>query len=246
MGHFYSRKGEPQHFCAAGGAPTTLREARKLGLCPSVTEVLQVISKPQLEAWKRNQSIMAALTLPRIDGETSEQLIARINSDAWKQVEDAAAEGVRIHDAIEDSFAGRTFAEDYRPHVEAVHAKLAELFPKVNDWVAEKSFAHQLGYGGKCDLHSPSTGIVADWKGKDGDFSDGKKLAWEQHQQLSAYQVGLGLPRGVGVNIFVSRTHPGKVMPHIWDESDMERGWRVFEAALALHKAIKNYDASWS
>ena len=245
MGHYYGRDGQPQHFCGPNGKPTTLREARKLGLVPSVTEILQVIAKPGLEAWRRNQVALAALTLPRIAGESSEQLLSRIDADASRQAEEAAAEGMAIHDAIEASFAAKAFPERFTPHVDAVRRKLIELFPKVTDWVAEKSFASSLGYGGKCDLHSPSTGIVADWKGRDGDFSDGKRLAWEQHYQLAAYQTGLGLRRSIGINVFVSRTHPGCVATHIWEEPEMRQGWDVFDAALRLHKAMKKFDGSW-
>ena len=47
---------------------TTLRDARKLGLLPSVTNVLGVINKPELVEWKMTQAVLAALTLPRRDG----------------------------------------------------------------------------------------------------------------------------------------------------------------------------------
>jgi hypothetical protein len=151
---------------------------------------------------------------------------------------------------------------DYLLHVAATKGEIARLFPDVSDWVSEKSFAHPLGYGGKVDLHSPSTGIVVDFKTKDGDFSDGKKLAWDQNIQLAAYQVGLGLDsasksgdkilyRGSGAfiqcaNIFVSRTHPGKVASYVWSADDIARGWRTFECALALWKVLKQYDGSFS
>jgi hypothetical protein len=127
--------------------------------------------------------------------------------------------------------------------VAAVRIRLDELFPGVTDWIAEKSFAHDDGYGGKVDLHSPSTGIVVDYKGKDGDFSDGKKLAYDQHWQLGGYRRGLSLPRGnVAANLFVSRTHPGKVAHHVWTAKDVDDGEDVFLAALSLWKRLRNYD----
>ena len=63
-----SLKGEPR--------PTTLRDARKLGLLPSVTNILGVIAKPELTAWLQEQAVMAALTLPRIAGETEDAFLA--------------------------------------------------------------------------------------------------------------------------------------------------------------------------
>jgi len=247
--HWYSRTGAPAYeIRGAGGAmrATTLRDARKLALVPSVTTVLSVVAKPQLVAWQVKQGILAALTLPRIEGEAEDAYLARIKSDGEQQVRDAADEGTRIHDAIEASFKGRPYPSQYQPHVQAARDALTAAFPGVHDWIAEASFAHQSGYGGKVDLHSPSTGIVVDWKGKDGDLSDGKKLAYDQHWQLAAYQDGLRLPRNVCANGFVSRTHPGKVALHIWSREEVEEGSVVFQRALALWKAIKGFDASFS
>lgn len=244
--HWYSRAGEPayQQVTQKGGLRATdLRDARKLGLVPSVTTVLAVVAKPQLEKWKRDQSVMAALTLPRQDGETEETLLRRIYTDSEAQAKAAAEEGTRIHDAIEQYFKeGYPATGPYIAHVRATRAELSRLFPDVGDWVPEASFASGMGYGGKVDLHSPSAGIVVDFKGKDGDFSDGKKLAYDQHWQLAAYHYGLRLPSNVCANLFVSRTHPGKVASHVWSAADVAEGWEVFEASLRLWKAIKRYD----
>lgn len=246
--HWYSRTGHPAYEVVGGNGlprPTQLSDARRLGLVPSVTTVLSVIAKPQLETWKVKQAILAALTLPRLPDESDDAYLARVLADSQQQARDAADEGTRIHDAIERHFQGRWYPDKYRLHVEAVCQVLAERFPNVSDWVAEKSFAHPMGYGGKVDLHSPSTGIVVDFKGKDGDFSDGKKLAYDQHFQLAAYQVGLELPRNVCANVFVSRTHPGKVAAHVWKVSDIEHGWAVFEAALMTWKRLRKFDPAF-
>jgi len=247
--HWYNREGRPAYEVqSAKGAmrATTLADARKLGLVPSVTTVLSVIAKPQLVAWQVRQGILAALTLgPRLDGETDDAYLGRIKSDGEQQVQDAADEGNRIHDAIEASFLRLVYPAKYHPHVEAARAALAEAFPGVDDWIAEASFAHPSGYGGKVDLHSPSTGIVVDWKGKDGPLDDGKRLAYDQHYQLSAYQDGLLLPRNVCANGFVSRTHPGAVRLHVWTVQEIAQGSEVFKHALNLWKAVKRYEPAF-
>jgi len=244
-GHWYTRSGAPCYTVpAANGTPrgTTLRDARKLSLVPSVTTVLQCIAKPQLETWKVKQGILAALTLPRAASESEDAYLARILDDSKQQAKAAAEEGSRIHDAIECHFLGRAFPERYQPHVEGVRAEIARLFPGIVDWIVESSFAHPSGYGGKIDLHSPSTGIVIDHKGKDGDFADKKKLAYDQHFQLAAYQYGKGLKRAPCANLFFSRTHPGKVASHVWPTGDITEGLSVFLCALSLWKAIKGFD----
>jgi hypothetical protein len=246
--HWYARDGKPSYEIESKGGSlraVTLRDARTLGLVPSVTTVLNVIDKPALTSWKVDQGILAALTLPKIEGEDDKAYLARIKSDSGQQVKDAADEGTRIHDAIEQAYKGRPVPDRYRPHVDAVQAELARLFPGVTDWVAEASFGSPFGYGGKVDLHSPSTGITVDHKGKDGDFTDGKKLAYDQNYQLAPYQVGLGFQHGPAANIFVSRTHPGKVASHVWTTDDMAHGWQVFHAALQLWKAIKKFDPAF-
>lgn len=246
--HWYRGDGSPCYEVekkAGGMRPATLADARKMQLVPSVTTVLGIIAKPQLETWKVRQGILAALTLPRATDEQEDAWLARVLDDSRQQAKAAAEEGTRIHDQIERSYRGLSVQEDYRPHVEATRAKLAELFPDVDDWVAEQSFACPQGFGGKTDLHSPSTGIVVDFKGKDGDFTDGKRLAYAQHWQLAAYNKGLGLPLSQCANIFVSRTHPGCVAAHVWAEHDVAEGWEVFEAACWLWRAMKRFDPRW-
>ena len=247
--HWYSREGEPRYeVLAAKGhmRSTTLADGRKYGWVPSVTTVIGVLDKAALTNWLVDQGILAALTLPRVDGETETDFLRRVKEDSRAQAKAAAEEGSRIHDACECAIKGQWFKPFYQPHVDAVMEKLEDLFPGVNDWVAEASFAHESGFGGKVDLHSPSTGIVVDYKGKDGDFTDGKRLAYDQHWQLAAYQVGLKLPRNVCANLFVSRTHPGKVAAHVWKEKDIEEGWRVFSAALEVWKALRKFDSSFT
>jgi hypothetical protein len=243
--HWYDQSGKPCYDQATqkgGLRPTDLRDARKLGLCPSVTTVLSVWPKPQLEAWKVRQGILAALTLSRAPEEGDDSYLARVLADSKAQAQAAADEGTRIHDAIECAFKGKVFPGVYRPHVDAVMLAIGTRFPTVQDWVPERSFAHPSGFGGKVDLHSPSTGIVIDYKGKDGDFSDGKKLAYDQNIQLAAYQRGLGLPENACANVFVSRTHPGKVAMHVWSPEDIDEGAEDFFAALAFWKRLKRFD----
>lgn len=246
--HWYYKDGRPCYEVPAkkGGMRSfNLQWDRGLGAVPSVTTVLSVLDKPALTKWRVEQGILAALTMPRIEGEPEPDYIKRILSDSMEQVKEAAAEGTRIHDAIENFFKRKPYPATYTPHVMAVVERLKEIYPDVTDWVSEASFGHHFGFGGKVDLHSPSTGIVVDFKGKDGDFSDGKKLAYDQHYQLSAYNIGLKLPAAPCANIFVSRTHPGKVAHHCWSVEDIEQGGKVFLSALALWKAVKKYDGGW-
>ncbi len=169
-GHWYTRDGAPayrQVTRAGGFRGTDIRDAKRLGLTPSVTTVLSLLAKPALTNWMVDQGILAALTLPRAPGEPEEAFLRRVKEDSRAQGKAAAEEGSRIHDACEMSMKGREFPPRYIQHVLGASNKLRELFPNVTDWIAEQSFAHESGYGGKVDLHSPSTGIVVDYKTTD-------------------------------------------------------------------------------
>ena len=66
--HWYGKDGSPRYTVTAkdgSDRPTTLRDARKLSLVPSVTTILKVAAKPGLEMWKLEQMLLAALTLPQ-------------------------------------------------------------------------------------------------------------------------------------------------------------------------------------
>lgn len=248
-GHWYTREGKPMYQIEKKGGgfrPVNLAWDRKLNPIPSVTTILQVVAKPQLNKWKENQMMLAALTLGKEPDEPDDVFCKRIREDAFRQVDVAAAKGTAIHDAVEQYFKGEVIPGEYVDDVAGILGEIERIYPEIDDWVAEKSFAHPIGFGGRVDLHSPSTGVVVDFKGKDGDFSDGKRLAYDQHWQLGAYQVGLNLSAPAEcANIFFSRTHPGKAYGHKWNVGEVVEGWRIFNSALGLWKLLKKYDPSF-
>src|SRR5690349_19123565 len=103
--HWYLRDGTPFHEIAkkdgSGNRPVTLADARKVRALPSVTNVLNVLAKPGLDAWKIEQGIMAALTLPRGTEESLDSFAHRVVSDMGEQVDKAADFGTAIHNACE-------------------------------------------------------------------------------------------------------------------------------------------------
>ena len=242
--HWYSSAGTPEHFRGPNGSATTLREARKLNLYPSVTTVIDVLAKPGLEVWKRRQAVLAALTLPKLPDEPSDAFLARIDADAAREAKEAAEHGSAIHAAVEAMMAGEAVPERFRPHCAGVRRMLEDNYPGITDWVVEKRFAHAAGFAGCCDLHSPSAGVVIDHKSADIREGDTKQLAYSQHIQLSAYAWGLGIPSHRGANIFISRTEPGLVRLHEWSTEKMQEGRAIFEHALAIWQLTKGYKPS--
>jgi hypothetical protein len=241
-GHYYNYDGStayevPYADKSKGMRKTTLRDAKKLNLYPSVTTVLNVLAKPGLERWKQNNLLMSALTLPHIDGESLDDYAKRVTVDAADQAKAAAERGTYIHGSLEKYYVTGQVVDEHAAIIEGVSAAMLEVFGPQN-WCAEKSFTClDLGYGGKIDLHSDEW--IVDFKTKE--FGpDDKVIGYdEQAIQLAAYRRGLDKPNAKLANVFVSVTHPGLVKIHVWDE---ERDYlQPFILTLALWQWQKQY-----
>jgi len=244
-GHWYTRQGEPMYTIMGKSTGrmrnTTLRDARELNLVPSVSGIINVAAKPALTVWLQEQAILAALTLPRQDDEPEYLWLKRVLSDSKQQGKDAAELGTEIHAAIQGFYEGRTSSK-YPHHVQACK-NAVEGFYGARSWVCEKAFAHELGFGGKCDMHNTDgDGIVIDIKTKD--FKDlSKPLAFDEHMlQLAAYRSGLGLPGAKCANVFVSRTNPDLAHVHEWAEEDIQKGWAMFQSLLNYWQLKNNHE----
>jgi hypothetical protein len=94
----------------------TIRDAKKLGLLPSVTNILGVIAKPGLDKWKLNQVALAAFASPPDGKESEDYYTGRIIEAAFTQVVQAADLGSKIHDGLEKVFEGEAVPEDLLPY----------------------------------------------------------------------------------------------------------------------------------
>lgn len=244
--HWYQQDGRPQYTVTAKDGserPTTLRDARKMNLVPSVTTVLKSIAKPGLEAWKLEQMLLSALTLPRIEGESEKTLIARITADSKEEAKKAAERGVSIHESIEKWMRGDK---------EVAHVKIASAFEEqiwdhfkthpLQKWNIEHCFASTIGFGGKVDMFiDVNLGVVLDLKTKEFGPEDKMVGYEEQLMQLAAYRNGLCLPFARCANVFASSTHPGLIRVFEWTEADLKRGWRMFQHLLSYWKLKNNF-----
>ena len=244
--HWYRQDGSPQYTVKAKDGSdrnTTLRDARVMNLVPSVTTIIKTAASPGLEAWKSEQMLLAALTLPRVEGESEKELLKRIVQDSKETARQAAERGTRVHEDVEKHFAGEM---NDRPELGvAVERSLASFFglPDKTPWKVEHAFAWG-GFGGKVDLHHPITkcaphGLVVDIKSKEFGPDDEIKAYDEHLMQLAAYRNGLEIPNARCANIFVSVSHPGLVSIIEWNAEDLTRGWDMF-SCLLKYWSIKN------
>jgi hypothetical protein len=240
-GHWYAQGGEPAYtIIGANGIErnTTLRDARKLGLVPSVTTVMGVAAKPALENWKIDRALESAMKLEPYDGETDAKFMARAKWDSKKAGKEAAAKGTRIHAMLEMGFTLGVDSDVFR----AVSELLEETYPN-ETWFAEDSFCTG-GYGGKIDLYSKS-GIFVDFKTKDNlDVDKVSKLVYDEHgMQLSAYANGMEFKDPERCSIFVDRDVPARVGLHIWEKETHQKHLGMFKNLLSYWQLVKNYDS---
>jgi len=236
--HWYTRSGDPMYTVLGSNGKirsTTLRDARSRNLVPSVTTILNVAAKPALQLWMQRQVLMSALTLPRIDGESDDLYIDRVLTDSKELGRSAADAGTDIHNSIEEHYSGKQ-PKNHLTHVDACSRALNDWLGNQN-WIAERSFGHELGFGGKVDLHCETA--IVDVKTKE--FGPNDKVdGYDEHlMQLAAYRMGLGLEGAVCANLFVSRTNPGVVFLKHWTEQEMQKGWEMFRRLLEFWQ-LKN------
>jgi len=259
--HWYLQDGRPFHEIAnstgTGNRPVTLRDARKVMAFPSVTNVLGVLAKPGLDAWKIEQGIMAALTLPRVPDEPLDVFARRVVEDMGAQVEKAADFGSAIHNACEVYALNNQVPED---------KGLLAFFEPWRQWFdenvervgcVEQVFVHsELGYAGRVDMVALLKGsglhdsywAVVDFKTqkvKRSAKGEPKPAFYETWPlQLAAYRQAVlvsGAKHVTGmVSVVIDSAQPGPVHVKRWDDADYLFG--SFVAALGLWKYVKGYD----
>ena len=228
-GHWYKRDGSPAYTVIGKNGnerPTTLRDARKENLLPSVTTIIRCAAAPGLVNWMIDQAIMAALTLPRIEGENDAEFMARVKADSKEQAKKAAEKGTLIHSWVQGGFEGKMLPVAGEPfYRSAVRTLDKECCPQL--WISEKSFATGR-FGGKVDLHNDD--YLIDIKSTD-KYLGALKTWDEMHMQAAAYDEGMGGPaRKCGILYINVNTAESRL---IWiTGEELLRGWECFEALV--------------
>ena len=253
--HWYQRDGQPLHTVLSGKGeprPTTLRDARKLDLLPSVTNILGVIAKPELTAWLQEQAVMAALTLPRLAGEAEDAFARRVVEDSLSTRDGAADFGTAFHHGAEQ--IAKTLEVDRADLLSPWLNRYRDWFQEnvvSCRWTEQRVVSNQFGYAGTADLlieHKLHGLCLVDIKTQKGASRPGQSAAvlkpyksWSY--QLAAYRQALGVEARC-INLIVNSVAPETPVEHVWGEAEMDAGWRAFRAARELWAIEKDYDPS--
>jgi len=243
--HWYDVAGNPvfevENKSKGGMRSTNLADARKMGLFPSVTTILSVIGKPQLENWKIRQAILAALTLPRVENESDDDFARRVVQDAQEESKAAKDLGSRVHWGVEAWIQGKSFDDpEVTPFVETYikwhKANVTEVI------ACEHRFCHS-GYAGTADLVAIVNGYTAviDVKTQSGKPRYPLK-AWEGYgEQLAAYADGVEWRVTKLANVIIDKNNPGRL--EVVEHENRQQLRETFHAAFAIWQNRNNYDA---
>ena len=236
-GHWYLPDGSPAYRIIGKNGKernSTVKDAREHGLLPSVTTIIGCASKGEgLQRWLQEQAILAALTLPRLEGESEEDWLSRVVADSKETAKQAAERGTQIHGVIEAFYEG-IYIPELPPYVRAVEKAINEHFGQ-QLWISEKSFAYG-GFGGKCDLVAKS-GFVVDFKTTEKDL-DKLDYFFDHQMQLAAYRQGFEMPKARCAIVYVNALQNKAKLVEI-PEDDLRIGWECFTCLLQFYR-IKN------
>lgn len=245
--HWYTRTGEPMHEVVAKSTglprPTTVADARKLNLIPSVTNVLNMKAKPALITWLQDNAILAALNTPQNPGELESEWHARIAEESERIGREAAEWGTLIHEQCERFATGGAFlgTGEILQYVEGYAKWHRENVVEVI--AAEKSVVHPLGFAGRLDLHArikhngEECVAVVDMKSQKLKSKPKANFYLEWAMQLAAYAECVG--GGLLVSVIIPSDAPGPVQVKVWDNYD--GAWKAFQACFELWCFEKGY-----
>jgi len=247
VSHWYNRAGEAVFEVpkAKGGGTrkTTIADARKMGLYPSVTTVLGILDKPQLMDWKLEQVSLACYNCPPTGDEPFEGYHQHILHKAFEQVSDAADLGTAIHAALESHFQGQPVEPEMSVYIDPV----ASLIERQRIQFTEHELRlvnAQVGYAGTTDAvitQDGDSGIL--------DFKSRKTkpgilcTPWETEVlQIAAYGVAkFGHVPEIGANVYISTTEKGRADIVWYTHKELAEAWTTFQSCVQIWQYLKSY-----
>ena len=246
--HWYSQDGKPCYETpykdpSKGMRSTTLADARKLNLLPSVTTITKVLAAPSLIEWLRREAAIAAVTTPRLHAESDDQFVERVLAVDAESVADAAKQlGSDIHDAIEKVLSGKMHFVDEPFNLNFLQPACTAVARAGHVTAAEKILVGD-GYAGKTDCIAENDEAITVFDFK---TTGAKKLpdkSYPEHRlQLAAYAAALGdtgTKRIVTRNIYISTTQPGEIK--VVENPDWQSDFEIFKLVCKIWQWQNNY-----
>lgn len=259
-GHWYYPNGDPGHSIlkadGSGERAVTIKDAKSLGLFPSVTTILSVMGKQGLDLWKQRQVAIHAMNDTAIakwqavkdkDDKTKNEWADDVINLANQQVSDAADLGTAIHDCLDRAIRGEQWdTEKYGTYVNPVLAWWKDKGLQVD--ALEIVLVNKAeGYAGRCDVlfRYGKAGIgILDYKTRKTKPGEVVQAYDGQGMQLAAYAAvhwGVeNLDRVLAANIFISTTEPGRF--DVVKNETLRDEYEAFKACCLIWRHLKKYD----
>ena len=246
--HWYQPDGSAMHtIIGANGNErnTTLRDARKLGLLPSVTTVQKdVLVNHGVDRWFKDILVKAGFTVPdAIRAQSFEDYQTRVLEDADAFGREAREFGTGVHGVIDEfnTTRSRNCASKYQPwldqYVKWFEANIEEVY------FSEETLVNmEVGYAGTTDLsarHKTHGDVVIDFKTQQVK-KDKPNFYKEWIYQLGAYQQCIdGQPQCLSV--VINSLEPEAPVEKLWSDAEAEMGWNVFKRACEIWQIQRGY-----
>jgi len=250
--HWYNGIGTSCHSVIGANGnerSTTLRDARKLNLYPSVTSLIgDVLVNRGLSVWLQNIILEAAFSQPPAEDEMDfEAYGKRVKHDADEFGKVAREFGSKLHCEI-DQFNRNMIAH----RIHEIHGESSPWMEQYRDWFDENITEvisseetvvnHDHGYAGTMDMvadHREHGIVVIDFKTQK--FKKGKVNFYDSwNYQLAAYRECVdGKPPCL--NIAIDSTEASAPVEKLWTPQETKRGWDVFRRVCEIWQLQKNY-----
>ena len=266
-GHWYTLDGKAAHSqpTKTKGAkptrPTTIADAKRLGLLPSVSAYTRMLAAPYLERYKMLEVAKACYYCPATGDESYDDYSRHILEQSSKDGSGAADVGTKVHAALDLYVTSGEGSPDIQCQDGSVVPAESFVLPaiaKIKAMGLEVKSTESIlvnaayGYAGTTDMvftKGTQCGIL-DFKTKR--TKEGEPvISGDTHaMQIAAYHAAYwgaddGEPIGVnavGYNVYISTTEIGRVEVVEYSRDELLEGWQAFKSCLQLYRYIKGFD----
>ena len=252
--HWYDENGIAKHEVESADGKkmvkTTLTQAKKLGLYPSVTSIFKILDKHGVNEWKLDLLLKVIQETNNTGKGLSTYAFKKmLLEQSEEERTQGANEGTEIHKAVEKYLVGNIQSDSakYQLISQRVQDIIASYSEGICTTFCEQSFTNQIfGYAGCVDIISEGSEytVVADLKTTTTKNYDSylKKPYDEWIMQLAAYKrFPYFVDKNVKILSIVANRDNGDVGVYEWSGEDDTRGWNMFSNLLKYYQLKNNF-----
>ena len=262
--HWYTKDGKPCHQQPTKkGAknpfrPTNIKDAKALGLLPSVSAYTKMLAAPGLERWKMGKVAEACFVNPPHPGEEMGEYVRNMLEKSREDGKGAADLGTLIHASLEALLNGNDYENQLVCFAEGRTCQLSDMVDPAYDKIMElKLVTHGIenilvneseGYAGTTDvIHTSHLGRgILDWKSKRTKKDEPIYPSDTHPMQIAAYFAAAFNDSQFTdcncMNVYISTTEPGRVDVIRYDRDTLVEAYKDFLCLTRLWRSQNSYD----